>query len=314
MKINRRHFLKISGTLAAASFAKPDQTASAATPPSALKDTDGCLVDTTLCVGCRKCEEACNRRYGLSQPKESFEEMTVLENERRMDETTYTVVNKYYPKNIGTLTWRTRPTFVKFQCMHCNDPSCVSACIVGALTKQPNGAVIYDAGKCIGCRYCMVACPFQVPAYEYDNALTPAVRKCTFCFEYVKKGGLPACAQVCPREAIIFGRKSDLLRLARWKMKNNPGKYVEHIYGEHEVGGTSWLYLSAEPFETVGFPKLGTVAPPRLTEAIQHGLFQYFAAPIILYGVLGAIMGLTGYLKDAKEDLKRTGGGKGITE
>jgi hypothetical protein len=160
----------------------------------------------------------------------------------------------------------------------------------------------------------MVACPFQVPAYEYHNALTPEVRKCDFCFNYIKDGGLPACAQVCPREVITFGKKSELLRLARWKMKNNPGKYVDHIYGEHEVGGTSWLYLSSEPFETVGFPKLGTQAPPRLTEAIQHGLFQYFAAPIILYGVLGGIMGLTGYLKGAKEDLNHSTAKKGDSE
>jgi ferredoxin len=185
--------------------------------------------------------------------------------------------------------------------MHCNDPSCVSACIVGALTKQPNGSVIYDAGKCIGCRYCMVACPFQVPAYEYNEPLTPEVRKCTFCFEMIKDGGLPACAQICPREVITFGKKSDLLKLARWKMKNHPGKYVDHIYGEHEVGGTSWLYLASEPFETIGFPKLGTNAPPRLTEAIQHSLFQYFAAPIILYAALGGIMWVTGYLKATKE-------------
>jgi formate dehydrogenase iron-sulfur subunit len=301
MEINRRHFFKISGTLAAASVVKTGKTARAANAPSVSEDAYGCLVDTTLCVGCRKCEQACNERHNLPNPNESFEEMTVLENERRMDETSYTVVNKYYPKNIGTLTWRTRPTFVKFQCMHCNDPSCVSACIVGALTKQPNGSVIYDAGKCIGCRYCMVACPFQVPAYEYNEPLIPEVRKCTFCYETIKDGGLPACAQVCPREVITFGKKSELLNLARWKMKNHPGKYVDHIYGEHEVGGTSWLYLASEPFETIGFPKLGTKAPPRLTETIQHGLFQYFAAPIILFAALGGIMWVTGYLKGTKE-------------
>jgi hypothetical protein len=159
----------------------------------------------------------------------------------------------------------------------------------------------------------MVACPFQVPAYEYNNALTPQVRKCTFCFDFVKDGGLPACAQVCPREVITYGKKVDLIKLARWKIKNNPGKYVNHIYGEHEVGGTSWLYLSSEPFETVGFPALGTKAPPRLTESIQHGLFQYFAAPIILYAVLGGIMGLTGYLKGAREDMKSETKTKGET-
>jgi Fe-S-cluster-containing dehydrogenase component len=144
MEIDRRHFLKISGAMVATIFGKPEKTARASKGQSTSEEDLGCLVDTTLCVGCRKCEQVCNERHGLPKPKESFEELTVLENERRMDETSYTVVNKYYPKDIGTLTWRTRPTFVKFQCMHCNDPSCVSACIVGALTKQPNGSVIYD--------------------------------------------------------------------------------------------------------------------------------------------------------------------------
>ncbi len=286
------------------SVAAPAGSARAAVQIQAETEPFGCLVDTTLCVGCRKCEQACNARNHLPRAPESYEEMTVLEHERRMDETTYTVVNKYYPRHIGSLTWRTRPSFVKFQCMHCNDPSCVSACIVGALTKQANGAVIYDAAKCIGCRYCMVACPFQVPAYEYHNALTPQVRKCTFCFEDIADGGPPACAKVCPREVITFGKKPELLRLANWKMKSNPGKYVNHIYGEHEVGGTSWMYLGSEPFENIGFPKLGPKAPPRLTEAIQHSLFQYFAAPIALFSVLGGVMWGTGYLKKAAHKLE----------
>ena len=298
MGIDRRDFLKLSGTLAASSLFKKDKTVHAS---EAIQDGYGCLVDTTLCVGCRKCEEACNERHGLAKPDESFEELTVLENERRPDETSYTVVNKYYPKHIGSLTWRRRPTYVKFQCMHCNDPSCVSACIVGALTKESMGPVIYDAKKCIGCRYCMVACPFQIPAYEYKNALTPQVRKCTFCFNDIKDNGLPACAQICPREVMVFGKKSDLLHLARWKMKNNPGKYMDHIYGEKEVGGTSWLYLAAEPFDTIGFPKLGTKAPPRLTEAIQHGLFQYFAAPVGLFAALGVTMWATGFFNNRQE-------------
>lgn len=305
MDLSRRGFFKVLGA-GGATIGTSLGTASANEKPAPSLDSFGCLVDTTLCVGCRKCEQACNQRHDLPAPDESFEELAALEKERRMDETSYTVVNKYYPKNIGTLTWRERPTFVKFQCMHCNDPSCVSACIVGALTKQENGAVIYDAIKCIGCRYCMVACPFQVPAYEYDHALTPEVRKCTFCFDYVKDGGLPACAQVCPREVMIFGKKKDLLELARWKMKNNPDKYVDHIYGEKEVGGTSWLYLASEPFETIGFPKLSHKAPPRLTEMIQHSLFQYFAAPIGLFAVLGSVMGLTGFMKNGKkEDIEK---------
>jgi Fe-S-cluster-containing dehydrogenase component len=298
MELDRRKFLQVLG-IVGASVATPAVRAHAAVPEKPEADPFGCLVDTTLCVGCRSCEMACNERNHLPKPQESFDELTVLERERRMNETCYTVVNKYYPKHIGALTWRTRPSFVKFQCMHCKDPSCVSACIVGALSKQANGAVVYDVSKCIGCRYCMVACPFQVPAYEYHNALTPQVRKCTFCFEDIANGGLPACAKACPREAIIFGKRSELLRLANWKMKSHPGKYVDHIYGEHEVGGTSWMYLASEPFENIGFPKLGTKAPPRLTEAIQHGLFHYFAAPIALFSVLGGIMWVSGYLRES---------------
>jgi len=312
MDLSRRGFFKVIGAGGAA-LGTGLGSANASEGPATSLDSYGCLVDTTLCVGCRKCEQACNQRHSLPEPDESFEELTVLEKERRMDETSYTVVNKYYPENIGTLTWRERPTFVKFQCMHCNDPSCVSACIVGALTKEENGAVIYDAKKCIGCRYCMVACPFQVPAYEYENALAPQVRKCTFCFDYVRDGGLPACTQVCPREVMTFGKKKDLLKLAEWKMKNNPGKYVDHIYGQKEVGGTSWLYLSSEPFETIGFPKLSHDAPPRLTEKIQHSLFQYFAAPIILYSVLGGVMMATGFMKNGKKKIKDEASEKGDT-
>jgi Fe-S-cluster-containing dehydrogenase component len=308
MGIDRRDFLKMTGAVAAASLiAKPTH----ATVKKVDGDAMGCLVDTTLCVGCRKCEQACNVRQGLAAPKESFEELTVLENERRPDETSYTVVNKYYPKHIGSLTFRHRPTFVKFQCMHCNDPSCVSACIVGALTKEPNGPVVYNAKKCIGCRYCMVACPFQIPAYEYHNPLTPQVRKCTFCSRFLKDGVPPACAQICPREVMIFGKRSELLHLARWKMKNHPGKYVNHIYGEKEVGGTSWLYLSSEPFDKVGFPKLGEKAPPRLTESIQHALFQYFAAPVGLFAVLGGIMWTTGFYRAKRENHNHTEPEKG---
>jgi formate dehydrogenase iron-sulfur subunit len=301
MEINRRLFFKISSALTAGSLFKNENTAQAGKPLPFPADAWGCLVDTTLCVGCRKCEQACNERNQLSKPRESFEEMAVLGKERRMDETSYTVINQYYQKETGPPAWHRTPTFVKFQCMHCHDPACVSACIVGALTKQSIGAVTYDAGKCIGCRYCMVACPFQVPAYEYYNPLTPEVRKCTFCFKDIKEGRLPACVQVCPREVITFGKRSELLHLARWKISTHPGRYQERIYGEKEVGGTSWFYLASVPFESIGFPRLGTEAPPRLTEAIQHGLFQFFAAPVILFAALGGVMGLTGYVKGRKE-------------
>ncbi len=312
--MKRRDFLKLSGTMAASALISPGTTAFASENPEISPDVFGCLVDTTLCVGCRKCEQACNERNNLVKPKVSFDEKVVLEEERRPDETSYTIVNKYYPQKKGALTWRENPTFVKFQCMHCNDPSCVSACIVGALTKDPKGPIIYDVDKCIGCRYCMVACPFQIPAYEYHNALTPHVRKCIFCFEQIKDGGLPACAQICPMEVITFGKRGELLKLAKSRIKAEPGKYIDHIYGEHEVGGTSWMYIASDPFESIGFPKLGTKAPPRLTESIQHGLFQYFAAPIALFTALSAIMGLSNFYQNGKNsdaddaDDKESGG------
>ncbi len=207
MDLSRRSFFKVLGAGGAA-IGTGLGTANAAEKPAPSEDSLGCLVDTTLCVGCRKCEEACNQRHDLPAPEESFEELTVLEKERRMDETSYTVVNKYYPENIGTLTWRERPTFVKFQCMHCNDPSCVSACIVGALTKEENGAVIYDAKKCIGCRYCMIACPYNARFFnfkdneEWVNKEQPkrshgVAEACNLCAHRLDVGKKPACVEAC---------------------------------------------------------------------------------------------------------------------
>lgn len=155
------------------------------------------------------------------------------------------------------------------------------------------GPVTYDAWKCIGCRYCMVACPFQIPANDYHDALTPQVRKCQLCCQRIEKGAQPECVATCPQQAMAFGRRSDLLELAREKIKKQPTNYVEHIYGEHEVGGTSWLYLSSVPFEQIGFLKLPSAAPPEVTEAIQHGVFKYGIPPLVLYGLLGGIMALT---------------------
>lgn len=305
MKINRRQFFAVTGTAAGTVLAgTPDRTRAGGPPISS--DTVGCLIDTTICIGCRKCEQACNERHKLPEPETPFEDLCVFETKRRPDEKSYTVVNRYQSQRRGSARSRETSTYVKFQCMHCNDPACVSVCIVGALSKQPDGPVIYDAKKCIGCRYCMVACPFEIPAFEYHTALDPEIKKCTFCFEYIKKaGGLPACAQICPTEVIIFGKRSDLLKTARWKIRSNPVKYVDHIYGEHEVGGTSWMYLTARSFEEIGLPKLGINAPPRLTESIQHAVFQFFAVPLVLFGFLGALMWKTGRKREIQDNQEK---------
>ena len=134
----------------------------------------GVLVDTTLCVGCRSCEAACNKVNGLPKPDRSFDDDSVLEEVRDTSPTAYTVVNKYTVDKGVEITR-------KQQCMHCVEPACSSACIIKAMEKRSNGAVTYRADLCLGCRYCMVACPFNVPKFEFSKA-SPLIKKCHFLF------------------------------------------------------------------------------------------------------------------------------------
>jgi len=250
--------------------------------------TMGVLVDLTECIGCRLCEYACKKANEMETGSlTSYDDQSVFRIYRRPSPKGYTVINSFKDPAAETV-------YSKINCVHCNDAACVSACIVGALTKEENGAVTYDAWKCIGCRYCMVACPMQLPTYEYDNVWTPKVQKCQLCNHRTIKGELPGCVKECPRQVMTYGKREELLELAHRKIKDNPGKYVDHIYGEHEVGGTSWLYLSAVPFDDLKFVKLGSEAPPVLTEAIQHGVFKHWIAPIGLYAFLSAASWFTG--------------------
>jgi Ni/Fe-hydrogenase subunit HybB-like protein/Fe-S-cluster-containing dehydrogenase component len=293
MQSDRREFLKYLGRVTGAGAgllaAQPAFASShghTEPPPNAM----GVLVDLTVCIGCRLCEHACKKSNGFEPgPVESYDDQSVFRQRRRPAPDAYTVVNSWTnPKD------RTKQIYVKTNCLHCNRPACVSACIVGALRKREMGPVTYDAWKCIGCRYCMVACPFQIPAYDYDNALTPQVRKCQLCFHRTyQEGVFPECVAACPRQTMVYGRRSELLETAREKIRTHPNDYVDHIYGEHEVGGTSWLYLSSVPFEQIGFLKLPSEVPSAVTEAIQHGVFKHGLPPTVLYGVLGGLMFLT---------------------
>jgi Fe-S-cluster-containing dehydrogenase component len=294
MEVKRRTFLKqAAGISSLALFGR--NGAAEASRLQVSPDQFGVLVDTTLCVGCRSCEKACNE-INEDLPRKSaavFKDESVFEKRRRMDYGAYTVVNRYENDNDPK-----EPVYAKFQCMHCLYPACVSACIVGAFSREANGAVIYDAWKCIGCRYCMAACPFQVPAYEFDNVLTPQVRKCTFCFETrLTKGNVPACVESCPMEVMTFGKRTDLIRQAQETIKTFPDRYVPHIYGEKEVGGTAWLYLSGIPFTALDFPHLGYHPAPGYTEPIQHAIFKWFLPPLGVYAALGGIMW---YLRNKK--------------
>lgn len=289
--LSRRDFVRYSGVCAAALAA--GAPADAAGSRTLSDDRRGVLVDLTICVGCRRCEWACNHENDLPNGElHEFDDASVFASRRRPTSVQLTVVNRWPASGGG------KPVHVKTQCMHCEHPACASACLVGAMRKTPGGPVVYDASRCIGCRYCMVACPFQFAAYEYENALTPQVKKCQFCPSRTQRGELPACVAMCPVEALTYGRRDELLKLARERIRNNPGRYVNHVYGEHEAGGTSWLYLADRPFAELGLPDLDSTSPAELTEMIQHGIFRGFAAPLMLFGLLGAIGKLTSHAEE----------------
>ena len=292
MNSNRRSFLKVALGTAGASVLTASHSAaeSEVTSPEKAETHAACLVDTTLCIGCRKCEEACLNANEQPHDREPFVAREIRQQQRRPTSDAFTVVNRY--QGSPSREQLDRPsTFVKMQCLHCLDPACVSACLVGAMAKRADGPVVYDPKKCMGCRYCMVACPFGVPAYEYSNPITPRVRKCEFCVGRTEEGAIsPACAAVCPMEAIVFGRRGEVLDLARHRIQDQPGRYLEKIYGEHEVGGTSWVYLVGRSPQELDLPQLPEAAPPRLTEAIQHGIFRYAAIPLAVYGGLATLM------------------------
>lgn len=246
--LSRRNFLTSVTALGGAALIGCPRAA-ASSEFKGWPNSFGCLTDLSACVGCRSCEEACNKQNNLPVPKTSFDDKSVFDAKRRPTASAYTVVNRYQnPKDEG------KPVYRKVQCNHCLEPSCATACPIHAYSKTPEGAVRYDEDLCFGCRYCMVACPFYVPAFDYESALKPKIVKCTMCYPRVKNGGIPACAEACPTGAITFGKRDDLIAIAREKLAKQPDRYINHIYGEHEVGGTSWMYISSVPFEQLGFP------------------------------------------------------------
>lgn len=190
------------------------------------------LYDSTLCVGCKACESACAERWGLPYNDK-------IAAEERLSAHKLTAIETHGDR------------FSRRLCMHCVEPTCASVCPVGALQKTALGPVVYDASKCMGCRYCMTACPFQVPTYEWDKRL-PKVRKCDMCFERQSAGKPTACTEACPTGATICGERDALVAEARKRLEEKPDQYYQKIYGLKEAGGTSVLYLSAVPFEQIG--------------------------------------------------------------
>ncbi|CAA7614318.1 hydrogenase 2 operon protein HybA [Magnetospirillum sp. UT-4] len=317
MTINRRDFL----CRAAAGTAAVSATAVLAPAPAEARgnlpipeQAVGLLYDSTLCIGCKACMSACKEANQLGLEDNVGEKLwdTPLE----LSGKTYTVIKIYQH---GTMAEKDKAengfAHLKRQCLHCADPSCVSACPVNAMTKDgPLGIVEYDKDACIGCRYCVAACPFGVPQFQYDTP-TPEIAKCQLCKHLLAEGRIPACAQSCPTGATLFGSYPALSAEIDRRKAMAPGaaatfprrtvdsgdvhekaapQYVEHVYGQSEVGGTQVRYLSGVPFDKLGLP---TGLPERsyssVSETLQHTLYGYLAAPAVVLGglVVAALRG-----------------------
>lgn len=272
MGVNRRSFFQLLGisglTLA---FGKK---LVAGTKNHSTVDFKGILYDSTRCVGCQSCEIACAEANSLPEPTDSPEAGTV----RKLTENQRCVVN-CYDTSKGEV-------YVKKQCMHCNEPACDAACLTQAMNKTEEGPVIWREDKCMGCRYCMVSCPFDIPKFEYHSA-NPKIQKCDMCFSRISEGEIPACAENCPAEAIVYGTRRELLKEARKRIVENPDMYYDHIYGEQEAGGTGVLYLSPVPFEELGFnTKLQNSSYPELSKGFLYSVPSIFVLwPAILLGL-----------------------------
>jgi Fe-S-cluster-containing dehydrogenase component len=305
---NRRDFLK--GMLAGGAAA----TTAVVAPPAVARETHprppealGLLYDATLCVGCKACVAAC--KAANDNPPVFNTVDPLWDTPLDTNGYTFNIIKMY--RN-GTMDAKDQEengySFMKVSCMHCADPSCVSACPVSAMTKDPvTGVVGYDADKCIGCRYCVAACPFGIPKYQYDSP-TGRIGKCELCRHRYKDGHYSACAEVCPTGATLYGKTSDLLAEAKRRLAMKPGepnvfprgklggpdqsyetpagKYLQHVYGEKEYGGTQVLKLSGVNFQKVGMPNLPPDAAAALSETIQHTLYGNLIMP---FAVLGAM-------------------------
>jgi Fe-S-cluster-containing dehydrogenase component len=296
MAIDRRALIKslaVGGTAVAAGVAPAVAAVRKAAPPGAM----GMLYDATLCIGCKTCVVACKQANDM--PADTAGTDGLWDAPTDLNSKTKNIVKLYRDGE--------QESFVKQQCMHCVDPGCASACMLHSLHKdEVTGVVMYDPTYCVGCRYCMMACPFNVPKFEFDKA-APKIVKCELCRHRIKDaavkgaGGFtrypagqgPACCEVCPREAVIYGRRDELLSEAKRRIAAWPGKYYkDRVYGEFDGGGTQVLYLAQVPFDRIGLPDLGTQPVPETAYAVQEGIYYKvpFLAPVGLFAVLGAVI------------------------
>jgi formate dehydrogenase beta subunit len=283
--MDRRGFIKSTLVAGTAALAGNNLCAQEKRNP---EEFVGILVDTTRCIGCRACEVACGEEHDLLVPDVLGD--GALEKHRDTSDKQWMVVNKHETEK--------GDVFVKKQCMHCYQAACATACPTEAMNQTMNGPVVWDGGKCIGCRYCMTSCPFDVPKFEY-NEWNPKIQKCTMCFERLEAGQKPACVKACPTDTLMFGTRVKNLEVARHRIYSHPDDYVHQIYGEHEVGGTGYIYLSAVPFDQIGFrTDLGNRPYPEYTKEFLY------AVPMILFGVPAFLLGLNALVGDNRPGLE----------
>src|SRR5512133_1816204 len=299
MSISRRDLLKGAVVVGATAVVAGDAEGREAVEHR--PDAVGRLFDAALCVGCRACQSACKAANKLPPDKVSANG-GVYDAPADLNGTTKNII-KAFPAG-------DRDVYMKAQCMHCVDPACVSACMLGALHKEGEGSrrvagerkgtgiVVWDPLVCTGCRFCQIACAYNVPKFEWEAAF-PKIVKCELCrhrADPAKPGALavanPACAEVCPREAVVFGYRKDLLAEARRRLAVEPGRYNGKIFGEKDGGGTQALYLAEAgvTFEELGFPKLKQRSAAQFSESVSHAPYLHGLTPIVLYGGLAFLV------------------------
>ncbi len=275
MTISRRAALQALG-VAGLSALLPRRLR-AGEPREGGRPTKAILHDAVRCIGCRQCALGCAEEYG-------WEPALALSERPELTADNFTVVRRF--EHAG------EDVFRKVQCMHCLEPACVSACMLGAMHKDEDGAVVWNGDLCVGCRYCEIACPYNVPRFEWDTA-TPELHKCQMCPALRSDDLVPACVAQCWRGALIFGDRDEVLAEAHRRIDANPERYNPKVFGERDGGGTSVLYITKAgvSFAELGLPDgLGDEPVPSLPEKIQHTLYRGFVAPLALFAVLGAVV------------------------
>jgi Fe-S-cluster-containing dehydrogenase component len=271
VSINRRDFFKAIGITGMTIIGV--NATGAPEPGESETEFHGILYDSNICVGCMSCEIACAEAHNLPVPEDEILPGVL----RKTSETKRCAINSY--------TTAKGDIYVRNQCMHCNEPACAAACLTKAMYKTKEGPVIWRENKCMGCRYCMVSCPFDVPKFEYHSA-NPKIQKCDMCYDRIIKGEKPVCVESCGG-ALFYGTRRELITEARKRIVENPDLYVEKIYGDTVAGGTGYLYLSPVPHNELGFDtRIQNSSYPALTKGFLYAVPSVFVlVPTLLLGI-----------------------------